>query len=99
MPWISTLETCEHTLPQSLKVPSSLSKELLGFCSEPQHQICCMRLNLTTCFQHMVVNHILILIIDEQNSVCQDNTCCNDLATKKNSGQGIGLLHMPKEDH
>jgi hypothetical protein len=47
----------------------------------------------------MVVNHILMLIIDEQNSMCQDKTCCNDLATKKKSGQGIGLLHMPKEDH
>jgi hypothetical protein len=45
----------------------------------------------------MVVNHMLI--IDEQNSMLQDKTCCNDLAKKKKSGQGMGLLHMPKEDH
>jgi hypothetical protein len=47
----------------------------------------------------MVVNNILVLIIDEWNSVCQDNTCYNDIATKKKLVQEIGLLHMPVEDH
>jgi hypothetical protein len=47
----------------------------------------------------MVVNNILILIIDERNSVRQDNTCYSDIATKEKLVQEIGLLHMPVEDH
>jgi hypothetical protein len=30
----------------------------------------------------MLINHILVCIIDEWNSVCQDNNCCHAIVKK-----------------
>ncbi len=88
------VNTLSHKVLKSLLL---FQKSPWGFCSKSQHQICCNAFEPHHLLQHMVVNHMLI--IDEQNSMLQDKTCCNDLAKKKKSGQGMGLLHMPKEDH
>jgi hypothetical protein len=62
------VNTLSHKVLKSVLL---FEKSPWGFCSEP-HQICCNAFELHHLLQHMVVNHILILIIDEQNSVRQD---------------------------
>jgi hypothetical protein len=88
------VNTLSHKVLKSLLL---FQKSPWGFCSKSQHQICCNAFEPHHLLQHMVVNHILMLIIDEQNSMCQDKTCCNDLATKKNQDKGLDFCTCQKK--